>query len=76
MLLTIKFAFCIFALPTTETEMLTSTEIRYVLKLIGENTEGQGYANEDEVLEDGTPIGSLQAKLSIYLQVANERESA
>lgn len=54
--------------------MFTSVQIRYLLKLIGENTKGWGYADEDEVLEDGSSIGSLQAKLSIMLQAATESE--
>lgn len=54
---------------------LTAVQIRYLLKLIDENTEGTGYANADELLEDGTGIASLQGKLSIMLQVARERES-
>ena len=52
----------------------TSVQIRYLLKLIADNTDGWGYANVDEVLEDDSAIGSLQTKLSIMLQAAEEAE--
>ena len=53
---------------------MTKAECRYLLKLIAENTEGYGYANEDELLEDGQPIGKLQAKLSMMRDAAKDEQ--
>ncbi len=52
---------------------LTSTQARYLLKLIAEK-HGEGYADEDAKLDDGTSVGALQAKLSVMLQGASEAE--
>ncbi len=52
--------------------LFTKAECRYLLRLIAENTKGFGYANEDEVLEDGQQIAKLQAKLSIMRDAAKE----
>jgi len=53
---------------------LNEAECRYLLRLIAENTDGNGYANPDELVP-GTdqPIGRLQAKLSIMLEAASKR---
>ncbi len=48
--------------------MLTSTEIRMILQLLAEEY-GPGYSSVEE-------IGQLQAKLSILLELALEREKA
>ena len=52
---------------------LTSTQARYILKLIAKE-HGDGYAPEEAKLDDGSSVGSLQAKLSIMLQAASEAE--
>ncbi len=52
----------------------TTAQIRYVLNLIAKE-HGEGYAAPEAILEDGSTIGSLQAGLSIMLQVASEREA-
>ncbi len=52
---------------------LSSAQVRYLLELIAKE-HGSGYADADAVLDDGTLVGSLQANLSIRLQMASERE--
>ena len=58
---------------------LNAHECRYLLKLIADNTQGSGYANPDEVLDNGTPegqqIGKLQAKLSMMREAATDMEN-
>ena len=55
---------------------LTACQIRYIMKLISEDNGGGGWAPPEAVLEDGSSVGSLQAHLSIKLQMAGEREAA
>lgn len=52
----------------------TATQIRYILKLLAEK-HGPGYADSNDKLEDGSSVGSLQAGLSMMLQVTSEREA-
>ena len=51
----------------------TATQIRYLLKLIAKE-HGDGYAPPEAVLDDGSSVGSLQAHLSIQLEMAVKRE--